>query len=198
MNTWHCISLDADPVVDATNFVDALATFYHAIDGQMSGRLSGDLIFDVYDLEDASPRVPIHHDEIGLALGTGDGVPNECAVFLSYHGALVSGINPARHRGRIYLGPWDVSNVDQGAGDSIVSATLRDMINANAEILMDTTTVAGNPWAVFSPTTAGNPPWSPTAISDATFQVQGGWVDDAWDIIRKRGARAASRAIFPV
>ena len=192
MNTWHNISVDVDPIDDATGFVGDLQTFYNVIDAFMSGRLSSAIIYDVYDLSDAVPRTPIYHFESTLSLATGDGLPNEVAICLSYRGALASGIIPARHRGRIFLGPWDVACVDQGAGDSIVLASVRNGIGAAAESLMNNSTGSGWPWCVFSPTTHLT-----ETVIDSGFQVVAGWVDDAFDTVRSRGGVASSRTVFP-
>jgi len=192
MNTWHCLSVDIDPVDDATGFVDDLFDFYLAIDNLMSGRLSGDIIADVYDLSDAQPRTPIFTQDANLSLGTGDGLPNEVAICLSYRGALASGVNPARHRGRIFLGPWDVSVVDQGTGDTIVDVSVRNAIASAANNLMGSTTSAGWPWAVYSPTTQQGG----ASLVNSAFQVQAGWVDDAFDTVRSRGGQATTRTPF--
>jgi hypothetical protein len=192
MNTWHNISVDINPVVDATGFVADLLAFYLSIDAFMSGRLSGDISFNVYDLSDALPRTPIYHFDSTLSLGSGDGLPNECAICLSYRGALASGVIPARHRGRIYLGPWDVSVVDQGVGDTIVDASVRNGIASAAETLMNNSTSSAWPWAVFSPTQSQF-----NTLIDSTYQVRAGWVDDAFDTVRSRGGQAANRSLFP-
>jgi hypothetical protein len=192
MNTWHNISVDIDPVDDATGFVGDLQTFYNVIDAFMSGRLSSDIIYDVYDLSDAVPRTPIYHFESTLSVSTGDGLPNECAICLSYRGALASGIVPARHRGRIFLGPWAAGVVDQGSGDSIVDVSVRNGIATAAESLMNNSVAGGWPWCVYSPTTALT-----ETVIDSGFQVVAGWVDDAFDTVRSRGGQASARSLFP-
>lgn len=192
MNTWHNISVDIDPVDDAMGFCDNLMDFYLTIDAFMSGRLAGTIELDVYDLSDAAPRTPIFHFDSTLSVGTGDGLPNECAICLSYRGALASGVIAARHRGRIFLGPWDVAVVDQGAGDTIVDAAVRNGIASAANNLMDASTAGGWPWAVYSPTTN-----QLTTLIDSAFQVQAGWVDDAFDTVRSRGGSASARSLFP-
>lgn len=193
MNTWHNISVAADPVDDATGFVGDLQTFYNVIDTFMSGRLAGTIRYDVYDLSDGLPRAPIYHFESTLGLGTGDGLPNECAICLSYRGALSSGIIPARHRGRIFLGPWDISVVDQGTGDSIVDVSVRNSIAAAADSLLTNSVTGGWPWAVFSPRTLADP----ETVIDSTFQVVAGWVDNAFDTVRSRGGSSSARSLFP-
>jgi len=196
MNTWHCISNAVDRLDDAEGFVSDLLVFYLVIDTFLSGRLSTDIAFDVYDLVDASPRTPIYHFDSTLSVGTGDGLPNEVAICLSYRGALGSGLVPARHRGRIYLGPLDGGVVDQGTGDTIVDISVRNAIATAAGALKDDTTGNGWPWAVFSPTNAGSPPWSSGDLLVGTDAVVAGYVDDAFDTIRSRGGSATARSLF--
>jgi len=196
MNTWHCTSNAVDRLDDASNFVDSLLEFYLVIDTFLSGRLSTDIAFDVYDLIDTPPRVPIYHFDSTLSVGTGDGLPNECAICLSYRGALGSGLVPARHRGRIFLGPLDGGVVDQGTGDTIVDVSVRNAIATAAGALVTTTTSTDCPWSVFSPTNAGPPPWSLGDLVVATDPVVAGYVDDAFDTVRSRGGSATSRSLF--
>jgi hypothetical protein len=181
-----------DPSDDAAAFTDSLKNFYLVIDAFMSGRLAGTAHFDVYNLADAKPRTPIFDDDMTLGLGTGDALPNEVAICLSYRGALGSGVIPARHRGRIFLGPWDASVLDQGTGDSIVDSSVQNGIKDAAETLMNASTTSGNPWCVYSPTTD----LTETTL-DSGFQVVAGWVDNAFDIQRSRGGNASSRSEFP-
>jgi len=193
MNTWHSISVDIDPVDDANLFRDRLMDFYLTIDAFMSGRLSSDIHIDSYDLSDAMPRTPIAEFTSSLSVGTGDGLPNEVAICLSYRGPSASGVIAARHRGRIFLGPWDVMVVDQGTGDTIVEASVRNGISNAAETLAQGAVSDGGPWCVYSPTTNAT-----QSLINSAFAVDNGWVDDAFDTIRSRGGTAANRSTWSI
>lgn len=196
MNTWHCM-FDTGTAVDAaTSFVANLLDFYLVIDTFLSGRLSTDIHFDVYDLIDALPRSPIYDFDSTLSVGTGDGLPNECAICLSYRGTIASGLIPARHRGRIFLGPLDGGVVDQGTGDTIVDVSVRNAIATAAGALVTASTGDGVPWAVFSPTNAGSPPYSSGDLAVSSDPVLTGYVDDAFDTVRSRGGSATARSLF--
>jgi len=197
MNTWHCQFFSGTAVAAATNFVANLLDFYLSIDAFMSGRLSGNIDFKVYDLVDPLPRSVIYNFTSTLSLGSGDGLPNECAICLSYYGTIGSGLVAARHRGRIFLGPWDVSVVDQGTGDTIVDASVRNGIKSAADTFAGACVADGCPWAVFSPSNAGGPTYSAGDLLVGTDPVTGGWVDDAFDTVRSRGGLAQNRSVFP-
>jgi len=143
--------------------------------------------------------VPINSLEIETTTGTGNALPAECAICLSYRGELLSGSNPARRRGRIFLGPLDYGTVDATTPDQRVQPSTMGTI-AGAANAMINDGIAGEQvvWAVFSPTIAGAPPWSPTDLEDATIPVLAGYVDNAFDTIRSRGSRPTTRQTFAV
>lgn len=157
---------------------------------------------------------PDHVSHFSLAdIGGGQELPAEVALCLSYHGSLVdvpektgalSDIPstkaarrqgaPATHpgharmaerrRGRIYLGPLNTSCCGigvGGAGRQRPSATfMADVAGAAVALNADLATL-GAPWSVFS-----RRDWS-------SVGVVGGFVDDAFDTQRRRGAKATAR-----
>lgn len=120
-------------------------------------------------------------------------LPSEVACALSFHGDYAglaefgSGSRPrARVRGRIYLGPLvNVTTtsvqVDAVTGRVKPSLTMRNDITAAAARLRDR---AASQWAVWS------------RKNNALYPVVNGWVDDAFDIQRRRGEKALSRTAF--
>lgn len=196
-NTWHCQSDSADVMDDAEGFRDALLAWYLSLDTFMSSRLNGAVEFNVYDLTDPTPRVPILVSTSALEPGTGFGLPNEVAICASFQGAVGAGVNMARRRGRIFFGPLDGGVVDDGTGDTIVDASVTASITDVCDTLMGAGSEGGFQWAVFSPTTAGPPPWSFGDLAVATFPVVSGWCDNAFDTVRSRGGAATERAVFP-
>ncbi len=197
VNVWHYQSSSVDPLTDASAAVSDIGDFYSAIDGLLSHVLTGTVEFKVYNLVHTPPRAPIYTFSHGITPGTGQGLPNECAICLSYHAAPVSGLARGRARGRIYLGPFDVAVLDSTVGDAIVDAGVTGAIATAAEALLAASDPAHQQWIVFSPTDAGAPPWSSGDLLAGTRTVVGGWVDDAFDTVRSRGADALNRATFP-
>lgn len=196
MNVWHFWSTYADRVDGSDEIRSVLDSFYTSIDGLMSSRLTGDYTIKVYDLLDAVPRPPFATYTESISPGTGTPLPSEVAICLSYKGPSLAGAIPARNRGRIYLGPWDASVVDSDTRDAIVDSGVRGAIATAAGTLLGSTTASLN-WSVFSPTIAGAPPWTGIVLGAATAFVEGGWVDNAFDTIRSRGAEASERSTFP-
>jgi hypothetical protein len=195
-NTWHFLSSAGDPLDDAGEIIDRLAAFYGAIDGLLSSRLAGTGTMKIYDLEENPPRAPIVTTTNVFVPGTDPGLPNEVAIALSYHAAAISGTNRARRRGRIFLGPWTTAVLGSAAGDAIVDAGAAGAIAAAAETLQEANAGSSCKWAVFSPTTAGAEPWSSGALIASTFEVVGGYVDNAFDTIRSRGSAPSDRSTF--
>lgn len=195
-NTWHFQTPGA--VADAgTAILDNIDAFYSAISTYLSINLTGTGEIDLYDLEDPEPRAPVFNGSFTAGVGT-NALPNEVAVALSYQAPIVSGTNQARRRGRLFIGPLATNVMATGTGDQRVASGFRNALVAAAEALMDDTTLPGLVWSVFSPTTAGAPPWSAATLGDSFFTVTNGWVNDAFDTMRSRGAAPTTRTVFPV
>lgn len=194
MNVWHFQSQGVGGVAAAaTRTFGLLQTFYQTIDFAFATFCADTIRCDIYDLSDAEPRVPIDSDTIDWTPATGGAFPAEVAMCLSYRGELLSGTNPARRRGRIYLGPLDDGTgvtgndvtVDEGARNTIIGAA-QDMAESG---------FTGDAfWVVFSPTLAGTPPWDVGTLEDASTRVLAGYIDNAFDTMRSRGSRASVRS----
>lgn len=195
-NTWHFQTPGA--VADAgTAILDNLDAFYTAISTYLSVNLTGTGDIKIYDLEDPEPRAPVFEGDMTFGAGT-NGMPNEVSVCLSYQAPIVSGTNQARRRGRLFIGPLATTAQATGTGDMRVASGFRTALVTAAEALMDDTTLPGLVWSVFSPTTAGTPPWSAGTLGDSFFTVTNGWVNDAFDTMRSRGLAPTTRTVFPV
>lgn len=136
------------------------------------------------------------------AADASNAIPNEIAICMSYHGDLTdipeSAVNPtpppatirpaARRRGRVYLGPWNLTVVGESADtlDAIPNSTILTTIDAAATQLL--THQAGDliDWVV----------WSPTG--EVTHYVVGGYIDNAFDVQRRRGTAPTARTAFGV
>lgn len=195
VNTFHFETV-SDVGSGFVSILLQLTSFYQAIDAFLGSTNASPAVATLYDLEDPSPRAPVDSGDIILTPGVGNSYPGEVAICLSYAGAVVSGQNQARRRGRIYLGPLDAdSGTDDGLGRVRVSSAAVTAIAAAGAALADPSHPTAV-WSVFSPTTAGPEPWSGAALASAFTPVTNGFVDNAFDTQRRRGASAQSRTVW--
>lgn len=170
-----------------------LTAFYQAIDSLLAGDLLGNTAtVDYYDLTEDEPRVPVYTSTIALTCGTGIPLPPELSVCLSFHASEGSGVNMRRRRGRIYLPPMETSSLSDLNGRVTVANGTVTTVTAAATNLLNQTTTFGTKWAVYSPTTYADT----NNLDDAFNDVVGGWVDNEWDIQRRRGTIAQSRTLW--
>lgn len=122
----------------------------------------------------------------------GNPLPDECCVCCSFHGSLTGllehsgGTSPkSRRRGRIFLGPLVQAAVgDSGPTDADVTVSLIEDSNAAMEDLMTSSSAEFLAWCV----------WSRAAA--AMFPVVGGWTDNEFDTLRKRGLRVSAKTTW--
>jgi hypothetical protein len=194
-NTWYFDGgeLGATPADVANDSAGLLATFYAAISSNLSSVLEDLWYWTAYNMADAEPRIPVANGTFAAPVSqvAGQDYPAEVAVCLSFHAAYQSGEPKARRRGRIFLGPVAESAAEIVNNVVRPKASWRTAICNAAEAMR----VAGDTdkfWAVYSPTAdaAGD------SLDDATNDVVGGWVDNAFDIQRSRGQAATARTTF--
>jgi hypothetical protein len=192
-NSWFFES-EGDP--SPTSFIgmiDAIKAFYDDMEGFYSDTLTGTGTVEIYNMADAEPRVAVatFTGTLFTPVAT-TSLPAEVALCLSFAGTAVSGINMARRRGRIYLGPLNTTTVAGGesAGDARPSPTFAaaieaatDELNTSMQALSEATT-----HSVYSPTTDAT-----GTLAEAFTPVARYWVDDAWDTQRRRGAAPTGR-----
>lgn len=196
VNTWHAVHLAGDPVAaDFLQFANRLKTFYDAVYAAIprgSWVNIGATTMTAYKLWEAEPRQPAWTATIALA-GTGlaGNDPPEVALCLSYKGDYISGVAPARQRGRVFLGGFGLLNA-AGSASSFpnVSATNRNIVAGAATALLANLLTDSWSWVVFSPTQTAE------ALQES-FDVTGGWVDNAADTQRRRGNAATARSTWP-
>lgn len=176
----------------AVTFAARLQAFYTATTGPTTARigtyLSGWLnlaaaTIRAYDIADPEPRVPVLDSpfNIGPNVTSSSGMPNEVACCLSFYAGVESGVNAARRRGRVYLGPLNNTAASATAGSNNVPlGTFLADCNLRAKALCDASTEACF-WGV----------WSRT--DNVVRRVTGGWMDNAWDTQRRRGEKASTR-----
>ena len=179
-NTWHFNGADYTAVTPgitlALSFYSSIVSLYPATVAQNVWRLK------VYNLDDPTPRAPIVDTTFNLTTApTGDPLPHECAMVLSWQAARQSGQSQASRRNRIYIGPLDKTLVGtNGLFTTTATDTLRD---AAQVILTASDAAAGWSWVVNS--SNGGP-----------FEIDNGWVDNAVDTQRRRGVKATLRDTF--
>jgi hypothetical protein len=200
VNVWHANSAAVDVIDDASGFALTVAGFYDDVQSIFSANtLSGAGTIEVYDLHDLSPRIAIYSTAFTmLAMGDADALPTECAICLSFQALPLSGVNQQRRRGRLFLGPLDQGVSSTAAGVVKVTDTALGTITVAANGVRTTGDTETWQWSVFSPTTAGIPPWSELDLSNATSDVDNGWADNAFDTQRRRGTAATSRQTFNI
>lgn len=204
----HKSNISADDIVNTFNFqgiaeadvmaplaLGLLATFYGGLNTPQTVPIKNYLSYElnvagarikVYDLADPEPRVPVLDESLGLTTATtfsGRNLPGEVALGVSYLSEPVSGVSAARRRGRIYLGPLR-ETVSDGAADG----PARPGAAVRLQISLAASGLASGPlgcrWCV----------WSRT--NDAFYEVESGYIDNAYDTQRRRGVAVTSRQGF--
>lgn len=202
VNTFHFETVAAPTDFDIDNAMLRVQDFWNTIyPGNPTGTAVCSLVslfmatpgrtIRAYDMAQPMPRVPV--GEIvyaGLNVGAAP-APRESAIVLSYRGAPAAGVIPARNRGRIYIGPaaqGDAGDPDRfvavSGGDLRPTLVAREVLGRAAAALAAPPAnplVSTEQWSVFS------------RVDNALRPIVGGFVDDALDTQRRRGARATTR-----
>lgn len=186
--------LGADAIVNSIAFevaptpapidtlIDHLATFFDTLDPNFRplSLVTEQMEFRVYQLIDPPPREPDIHFRAVTESGIGSPLPEEVAICLTYHGAR----NLPRQRGRMYLGPWGVNALSAEEGHARVGSATRGAIITAFDTLFTAAAADGYVFGIVSPTTS------------SFITAQGGWVDNSFDTIRKRGPEPTSRLSY--
>lgn len=170
------------------------ATAVGALLAPTISRNPSDAEIRVYDLAQLHPR-PIARSvkfTIPGAIG-GASLPQEVALVCSFYADR----NVARHRGRLYFGPWS-TDANSGTQGRPTTTTLTAVRTSLARLRTENTQVALAKWCVL-----GLKPSAPRGSNidrgtdDHTLRpVTAGWIDDAWDTQRRRGLKATSRTLW--
>lgn len=193
-NTFHFVGGTTDQA-GADDTIAALADFYNTngatgfkVAQYLSTKCTGTAQVALYDLGDAQPRVPFAEDTFTISTPTtGDNLPEEVALCLSYQADALSGVSQARRRGRIFIGPLYSAAITQPSArpaDNAITA----LKEAGARLAITGGHNFGGAWCVYSPTA------NPTGAGESGAAViSNGWVDNAWDTQRRRGLAATTR-----
>lgn len=183
VNVWS-FEIEDDTEANYEQVQAFLATFYGGLTSWLSPVLDPAFcVTKIYLRSDPQPQVPRFQEQFnpGGTLASNP-LPEECSVCLSFRGVPVSGVSPARRRGRIYLGPLGSNTVLEDAGGRArVNGSFTVAIEDAVEAATAELTTAGNVHTVWSSTTSSN------------VVVDSYWVDNAFDTQRRRGPLATSR-----
>jgi len=184
VNTWG-VDLDTVSAGGVAAFLGALVTFYNSWSAYRAQNMTwNQLTYKAYDLSDPEPRVPFSEGNLGTSTTAGtNSCPPELAVCLSFQGERVSGVSQARRRGRVYLGPLS-PNV-MGSDGRVTSAAVTAISNAGG-VMKTASGMSDWRWGVISTATGGI----------GFTEVDNGWVDDDFDIQRRRGLDYITRDTF--
>lgn len=181
----------------AVEIQEHLCAFYLAIKAHLSDAyVWGGGEFSFTDLADPKPRYPfgvLNSSAIGAMTGSQHQWPAEVAVCLSMRGARVSGARAARRRGRVFLGP-----LQRSAGDEpLFPNSVADLFLASAVTMCNNLQGENVVLSVYSPYTHHNVPVGerlsdaypevPAKLDESFVPVNTLWIDNAYDIQRRRG-----------
>jgi hypothetical protein len=157
--------------------------------GAIVGRGPNQASVTAWNLYDPEPRAPVHYEEYQLSgTSSGDGLPLEVAACASFEGLPESGVNQARRRGRIFIGPLKTSaGTLDGANPPRLKNGFMSDVCAAMEGLHAWTLTEGGVWLVESRV-------DPSLVTP----VVRGWVDNDFDTQRRRSPRATSRTTWSV
>ena len=201
VNTWH-FDDDDDPVAapeDTAEWIfDLMRDFYTAVDGAVfPSTVSNVATMKLYDMAiPAVDRELLYSSTITLSPSADAPLPNEVALCLSMKAADSPGVNPARRRGRIYLGPVKNTALEVIDSQARPTSAVRTAVAGAAAGLQAGFEHPASPglrlrWSIYSPTTdiAGT-------VGESFNDVLSGWVDNSFDTQRRRGCAPTSRTTF--
>lgn len=182
VNTLWCESTDGAEVV--SEFVAALVVGLDTFRGHFPSTVrQTNHSVKTYLMSEPEPRAPINETIWSFSNApAGNPAPPEIALCLSFQGDRVSGQSQARRRGRIYFGPLDLADVHTDGRPT--SGLVTDLLSLGDTLINASEGMEGGKWVVWSPTEA------------ASTVVTNGWVDNAFDIQRRRGVAATVRSTF--
>jgi len=195
-------------------FTVELDAFYSAIGSWLSDEYAWDVGTAEYiSMETDRPRLPFKTQTISATgvSGTNIRMPAELALCCSLEGERTSGVNMRRRRGRFYVGPL---NVETSGNQSRPSSALVAALSSALDGLI-TASLSDYELCIYSRYTHykvpvgsnitdkdenGDPLYDedPDFLAGSYTPVVRAWVDDAWDIQRRRGLSPSTRTIVEV
>lgn len=182
VNTWSFTTELASDVPTAQAIAPVIQGFYQPLQAYLSPAIANVVTLRFYERDDPEPRIPYYNTSFSINTGAGEELPSEIALCLSFHGEPVSGLPAARRRGRIYIGPLGGSAAPSSGPSRPVQAFI-DLIRTRALAVKAASAASGG---IFQ--------WTVWSTSDAApVPITGGWIDNAFDVQRRRGLAATAR-----
>lgn len=181
-NSWCFTGEDTEE--STTQLTVSLAAFYNTMRPYLGGQMAqnGHLI-KFSNLPGVKPNYPFIETSFNLTTApSGDPAPSEVALCLSFQGSRASGFPQARRRGRVFIGPLLLNTSSVGRPTTTIVTALA---GAGDALKTSVDAITGDvAWAVWS------------QVDQAAVPVTDGWVDNAFDTVRRRGIRPNSRTTF--
>jgi len=185
VNTFWFNLTDASIPAVYNEVLVAIRTFYEGIRSVMSEFAAyNELRLKLYDMNDPEPRAPVLDNLVEPTLGPSSStsqLPPELSMCVSFQAVKQSGVPQARRRGRVYIGPLKASANSAGRPASGIASTLATAANA---LLLSSQGDTDWSWVVYSRT------------NEAFAEVNDGWVDNEFDIQRRRSFSVTDRETF--
>lgn len=213
VNTFAFTGASGPATVNAAvNTAWRLRDFYRGVSGGgtalelfLNGQMSRKVLVKVYDATASHPRPILYQNTFELGGVSDHALPEEVALCLSYYSAR----NLPRLRGRLYIGPLNVFAAATTADARPAQSFLTSMHDAASRLLLagpdalpigwfddpyPTGSIAETvSWVVHSRLGSGTKAAPVPEFNLATA----GWIDNAWDTQRRRGAQPTTRLNFP-
>lgn len=224
VNTFHIESGAAVSAIDAEEIAEAVRDFYVVNPGGGAEDVA-DQFSDVVATTGHEVRVYPIDEATGINLGgdgepplwtepfdhlgrdglSRTGYPSEVAICLSYKNISAGSVPQARRRGRIYIGPiYAGIGVEAEHQTPRVQVGTRGFLIDAAQELVTRLATNGHQWMVYSRPFAGrfgavkdngDPKPDLPARPGNAYPINSFWVDDSFDIQRRRGEAPVARSV---
>jgi hypothetical protein len=115
----------------------------------LSPLLTGDAEYNVFDMSDPTPRIPVSFGTLTAGLGS-TAIPTEVSATVSYKAVRESGVPRQRRRGRVSLGPLSGDAIDDVTG--LLDTAALAQIAENVQSVVDTFALGPLKWVCGSDT----------------------------------------------
>lgn len=198
-NTWYTDNLGGAVVPTAlTAFYNSLSTWLSTEISSGSGNLKIDVYSKTLGTEPTWGPPDTTYSEYVTGITGSSNLPGEVACCLSFHADLtgIPEYGPpvtggehgksrlrARRRGRVYIGPLSASvmTLESSTQTPRLAAGFLTALTGAATTLKSALT---GEWCVYS------------KVDNAMHPVVGGWADNEFDTVRRRGRTSSSKTLF--
>jgi hypothetical protein len=180
-NTFH---FEADDLTALGLVHTQLFTFYNTLQPRLSSLCrQTNWLIKSYLQTDPKPRAPVLETIGSLSSPpSATPLPPEVALCISFQGTRMSGVNQARRRGRVYL-PFLRADAS-GTDGRPTAAMMTTAVSCGQGLLTASDSAATWAWQTLS------------TVAPGVSTVVDGWVDNEWDVQRRRGRRYLTRTTF--